>query len=135
MSNKRDCEQILREWFAPLTNKNVACFLWSLREIAEDAGVSVTAVQQHLPKILSEYYSDINSHSDFRKIRKRFAAEYKTVGNALSNKEIAYIQRLRKRNTIFETADKTGYSPGTVQKYSSKKSAHQYSRKKYTRRT
>ncbi|MYF99897.1 hypothetical protein F4212_12330 [Candidatus Poribacteria bacterium] len=124
MSNKRDCERILREWFKTRTNKKVACFVWSLREIAADAGVSVTAVQQHLPKILSGYYSEINSHSDFRKARKYFAAEHRTIGNAIPAKDIARIKRLRKNYTIFETADKTGYSPGTVQKYSSKKSTH-----------
>ena len=124
MSNKRDCEQILREWFETLTNKGMACFVWSLREIGEDAGVSVTAVQQHLPKILSDYYPGINSHSDFRKARQQYAAKYKTIGNSIPVKDIARIKRFRKNYTIFETADKTGYSPGTVQKYSSKKSTH-----------
>lgn len=108
-------------WFEnPLIPRN-ACMLWSLRKIAESAGVSTTTVQQHLPKMVATRYTDVDSYRTFVSIRKKLMREDAKRGHALPEKEITRIQKLRKKCTIFETVAETGYSPGTVQKYSSGK--------------
>ena len=118
--NKSPYEK-LHDWYHAPHRTGYEWEALSLQQIADDAGVSTTAVKQHLYKIVREQLFHINSYKKFRERRKEHARQHRKPGHTLADKDIAEIQRLRKDHTIFETADITGFSPSTVQKYSAKK--------------
>lgn len=114
-------EERLQAWFDNPQTPVDAWKEWSIDDIASDAGVSSTSVEKYLANIVKVKYPEIENYLVFKETRQEAGRLLYKKGERLPDKDIARIQELRKRHTIYETAALTGFSPGVVQKYSSKR--------------
>lgn len=112
-------KQKLADWFNHPKTDRYAWRDFSLKQIAEQANVSTTAVVTHLPGIVQQRFPMVTTIAVFNAYRKK--SKHGKPGCPIPDAEIQQIQRLRKEYTILETAQIIKRSPATVQKYSSKR--------------
>ena len=121
LDTEKTPKQKLADWFNHPTTDRYAWRDLSLKQIAQQAGVSTTAVVTHLPGIVQQVFPTVSTIATFNEYRKR--SRHGKPGHPIPDAEIQQIQRLREKYTVLETAEMIKRSPATVQKYSSKKYA------------
>lgn len=111
----------LQAWFDNPDTPADAWEAYTLSKICDEASVSSTTVQNYLHLMVKERHPEVSSYAEYLDRREAYGRETRKAGERLSDKDIEAIQTHRLTKTIHETAAILGFSPGTIQKYSSPK--------------
>ena len=111
----------LQAWFDNPETPTDAWKTLTFKEIETQAGVSTYSIQRYLPSIVGVRHPEITGYAAFRQARRDTAIQSRKKGESIGDESIAKIQELRATKTIHETAEITGFSISTIQRYSTKK--------------
>lgn len=121
MNKSQSPQERLQAWFDNPDTPQDAWRTWTFKQIETDAGASVSSILKHLPDIVEARYPEIKGYSLFRQARQEAGESDRKKGIPISEKDVVRIKTLRLTKTIHETCEITGFSPTTVQRYSSSK--------------
>lgn len=121
MNQKRmTAREKLQQWFDDKDTPSDAWKTWTLRDIAEDAEVSIYTVTTNLPKMVIGKVPNVDNAAIFNRAREAWRKKYH-VGRRnvpLSKEEIEDIRKRRKNgDTLAVIAIDTGHSFSSVQRY------------------
>ena len=123
MTEAQTPKERLQAWFDDSNTPADAWKAWTLEEIEKVSGVSRTSILNYLPAMVKAHHPEITGYSVFRQVRREAGEKARKKGQPIGDEDITRIQTLRLTKTIHETAEITGFSPTTVQRYSGKKSS------------